>query len=77
MSKYLPDITPDERRTGCKVSWLYYRDEATARKEAKIAIHNAHIAASQGYDFGYCSPGSVRPPRPDTFHPDLWEVCTS
>lgn len=60
------------QRSGCKVGWYYYADEATAQRAAKIARHNAAIDAGQGYDFGYCSPGSVRKMQDGTY-----EVCVS
>jgi hypothetical protein len=64
-------------RVGCKVSWHYYATEEEAKRAAEIAKHNAIIDAGRGYDFGYCMPGEIRPPRPDVIHPDLWEVCVS
>lgn len=60
------------RRGGCKVSWLYYADKATAEKAAKIAEHNARILEGRGYDFGYCCPGTIRQ-IPDSAAP--YEVC--
>jgi len=63
-------------RSGCKVGWKYYRTEAEAKAAAVIARHNAKIDASQGYDFGYCSPGSVSLVREGEFA-GLYEVCTS
>jgi len=47
-------------RVGCKVSWNYYDKLADAEACSKAAIHNAEIQESLGYDFGYCSPGSIR-----------------
>lgn len=49
----------DDMECGCKVSWNYYRDEGKAKKCAEAAKHNASIQRSQGYDFGYCMPGSI------------------
>lgn len=72
----------DALRVGIKVSWRYYRSEEVAREAAKIAVHNAEIDASLGYDFGYQSPGSVRK-MPDNMegtwaeYNGLWEVCES
>lgn len=80
-SPYMPMPTPVETRCGCKVSWYYYADEATAREAGKAARHNGEYDASRGYDFGYCSPGSVifiDPERsPKSPHKGLWEVCVS
>jgi hypothetical protein len=51
---------PVQTRSGCKVSWNYYENEEDAKACSDAAFHNANIAASQGYDFGYCAPGSIR-----------------
>jgi len=79
---YKPMPKHDGQRVGCKVGWCYYKDEKVAREAAKIAQHNARIAASEGYDFGYCSPGSVTKVGPDAkgdWLPfiGMWEVCVS
>lgn len=57
---YKPMPKYDGLREGCKVGWRYYRDKAVAEEACKIARYNAVIDASLGYDFGYCSPGSMR-----------------
>jgi hypothetical protein len=49
----------DDVESGCKVGWRIYAKRSDARKCATAAQHNARIAASLGYDFGYCSPGSI------------------
>jgi hypothetical protein len=51
---------PAASRGGCKVSWNYYRTREEAETCSKAAQHNADIAWREGYDFGYCSPGSIR-----------------
>ncbi len=66
----------DGLRVGCKVSWNYYRDESVARKAGEIALHNAKIDESLGYDFGYQSPGSVVLVK-DGERAGMWEVCCS
>lgn len=69
--------TPVRHRGGCKVSWNYYRLESEARQCARIAVENAVIAQEEGFEFGYCAPGSVRRVR-DEFggmYRGLWEVC--
>lgn len=66
----------DATRVGCKVSWEYYRDEATAKEAAAVARHNAVIDASQGYDFGYMMPGTVTFMK-DGEYAGMYEVCTS
>lgn len=65
-------------RAGCKVTWQYYSDKAIAEEASKVAMHNAAIDASLGYDFGYCAPGSIRligNEWPE--YQGLYEVCTS
>lgn len=44
---------------GYKVGWRYYDNRADAEECAEAARHNAAIQAGLGYDFGYCSPGSI------------------
>lgn len=46
---------------GCKVGWLTYDDEAEATAASVKAKLDARRKAGQGYDFGYSSPGEVRP----------------
>jgi hypothetical protein len=80
------------QRCGCKVSWEYYLDEATAREAGIAARHNGRVDAGRGYDFGYCSPGSVERAhgsfieklrfeseeiKQQALEQGLWEVCTS
>jgi hypothetical protein len=65
----------DAYRGGCKVAWHYYKDEARARECAEVANHNRRIAEWEGYDHGYCCPGSVRMSLEGEFHPGMWEVC--
>ena len=47
--------------TGCKVGWKTYGyDEwVLANVCSEAAKHNAKIQENLGYDFGYCSPGSI------------------
>jgi hypothetical protein len=59
--------TPVWSRSGCKVSWNYYKTMKEAQECAKAARHNADIAAGQGYDFGYCAPGEIRQMDPDSW----------
>lgn len=56
-------------RGGCKVHWFIFADEATAKECQKWAIVEAEIRERQGYDSGYCSPGSI------TKVHDGFEVC--
>lgn len=78
--KWINYPEPDAHRGGCKVSWNYYRDEKKARKCAEVARHNAVIALSEGFDFGYCSPGSVEKVPEGVTHNGkdvggMYEVC--
>ena len=73
MSKHMPYPTPIRTRGGCKVSWNYYVTEAEAKECAAAAKHNARIQANLGYDFGYCSPGSIVPV--EIAGTKLFEVC--
>jgi hypothetical protein len=67
---------PVARRSGCKVSWVYYASKAEADAASVIAAHNREIQINQGYDFGYCWPGSVKGPMPaDSKYEGLYEVC--
>jgi hypothetical protein len=67
---------PQGHRSGCKVSWNYYADRADAEKCAEAAKHNARIQVSQGYDFGYCSPGWIQQIAADREEfAGLFEVC--
>lgn len=70
---YQPYPAPQQIRVGCKVSWHYYEKEEDAKAASKAAVHNAEIQASQGYDFGYCAPGSIT--KDQLFFPGLYEVC--
>jgi len=67
---YLPYPQAYTYRAGCKVAWHIYRSMEEAQNCAAAAKHNAAIQAGLGFDFGYCSPGSI------TTLPDgRFEVC--
>ena len=51
---------PQSQRGGCKVRWETYESREEAEAVAKWATVEAEIKMRQGYDAGYCSPGSVR-----------------
>ena len=51
---------PVTSRSGCKVSWNYYRTREEAEVCSKAAYENSKIAAAEGFDFGYCAPGCIR-----------------
>jgi hypothetical protein len=49
----------DHLRVGRKVSWYIYKDRALAEQASVAANHNKIIGWRQGYDYGYCDPGSI------------------
>jgi hypothetical protein len=73
---YRPYPPSVDLRVGCKVSWHYYATKEEAEACAVIAQHNAAVDRGNGYDHGYCSPGSITGPDHQTWKPGLWEVCT-
>lgn len=62
---------PIAERHGCKVSWYTYADRKTANQAARVARKDAAKYAAQGYDFGYCVPGTVRENDDGTFEVTL------
>ena len=56
-------------RSGCKVHWRTYATEADAKLASTYARDLAVEYAAQGYDYGYCQPGSIERVQ------DGWEVC--
>jgi hypothetical protein len=74
--KYKPYPEAAAIRSGCKVGWRYYATEAEAKACAQIAEHNGEVDRANGYDHGYCSPGSITGPDRQNWHSGLWEVCT-
>lgn len=68
----------DDFRSGMKVSWNYYKDREKADACAAAAKHNANIQRYRGYDFGYCSPGSISVVTERNGMPEklgMFEVC--
>ena len=55
---------------GCKVSWLIYQTREEAEQASRAAKHNAVVASSKGYDFGFCCPGEI-----DELENGLFKVC--
>lgn len=49
----------DKIETGCKVGWRTYGNKKDAELCSVAAKNNAIIQKNSGYDFGYCSPGSI------------------
>ena len=76
MSDYKPYPAPQNKRSGCKVGWYYYADKVDAEKCAEAAGHNARLMLSDGYDFGYCWPGSIEsiPADSKSEYAGLYEV---
>lgn len=62
--------TPDDMRSGAKVGWYIYIDQAKAVECAILARERASLKAMQGYDFGYQSPGRIT-----TLQDGRFEVC--
>lgn len=57
-------------RTGIKVVWYYYATLEEAQIASQWAMASADRAWQFGYDFGYCSPGSISKQEDGTY-----EVC--
>lgn len=55
-----PDANLIGSRSGIKVDWLLYASEESAKACSGVAWANGQRLASEGYDFGYQCPGSVR-----------------
>jgi hypothetical protein len=75
---YKPYPKYDGLRSGIKVSWHYYKSREDADAASVAAKHNAQIQWSLGYDFGYCSPGSIELVDESRGMPDkigMYEVC--
>jgi hypothetical protein len=67
--------TAQQYRSGIKVAWNYYAEKADAEKCSELAKRRAAHYREQGYDFGYCSPGSIELQGDKGFYPGLYEVC--
>jgi hypothetical protein len=76
-SQYRAYPSTDNIRVGCKVGWRYYDRLIDAQECAEAAKHNARIQEGLGYDFGYCSPGSIRkyPDNEPHEYAGKFEVC--
>jgi len=53
--------------SGCKVMWRTYATRQEAEEASKVAEKEARVRISQGYDFGYSSPGSIRTKEDGTY----------
>lgn len=67
---YKPYPPTEDIRSGCKVGWRRYTKKADAKACAEAAKHNAAIDRDLGYDFGFCTPGSI-----ETLKDGRFEVC--
>lgn len=52
---------------GCKVMWRIYATRQEAEEASKVAKKEARERISQGYDFGYLSPGSISTKEDGTY----------
>ena len=59
---------PCKVEVGCKVMWYYYDKQSDAKKASKIAIKHGAYKASQGFDFGYQSVGSINFSEPEKMY---------
>lgn len=59
--------TPVRTSSGCKVGWYTYATRADADTASAVARAEARRKAEVGYDFGYSSPGDIRPNADGTF----------
>lgn len=59
---------------GIKVAWYYFDSKDDAEKASEAARHNAQVKEGQGFDFGYCSPGSIVKMKDGEFA-GKFEVC--
>ena len=75
MSKYIKEKyvpcphKPVSTRGGCKVGWATYATQEEADDVSAWANKEGHRKSRLGYDFGYCSPGTIEKV------PDGYEVC--
>lgn len=63
--KQYPEYTI--KRVGIKVAWYNFATKELANKASKVALHNAGIAASKGFDFGYCYPSDITKEEDGTY----------
>lgn len=52
--------------SGCKVGWETYDNLDEAKARAEWAVIEGRARWAQGYDFGYQSPGEIRPNADET-----------
>jgi hypothetical protein len=61
-------------RTGCKVAWDTYDNEAEANAAAATARVDAQRQWERGYDFGYQVPGGIQHIPDHLEHGEVWIV---
>lgn len=65
-----------DQRSGCKVGWDTYDDEAEAQAAAERASKARERKFALGYDFGYQWPGSIQHHAATETQPERWTVVT-
>ena len=70
IAKFEPCPVSVRSRTGNKVSWFYYATLEQAQIASQWAAAQAEWYWQLGFDYGYCSPGSIR-----ETDDQLFEVC--
>jgi hypothetical protein len=71
-----PVPAPVQMRGGCKVSWYYYPTKEEALRCSEWAKVEAEKMWAEGYDFGYCSPGSIVQKEPGATIEGRWIQAT-
>lgn len=78
MSK-LKETEPNCMASGGRVSWHFYRTKVAAIAAGERAKRAAERRRAKGYDFGFCSPGSVEfldpKDHPTSIYRGLYRVC--
>lgn len=48
------------QRGGCKVGWMTYSTEESAKACSYAAVVNAYLREQKGFDFGYQYPSTIK-----------------
>lgn len=64
------------QRSGCKVGWSIFDNEAEAQACADEAAKQRDRMFKQGYDFGYQWPGAITHHENHHEHGECWIVVT-
>lgn len=62
-----------EYKGGCKVGWRYYVSLDDAQAASEVAVREGMYKADLGFDYGYCSPGSIE--KVECLGQTLYKVC--